>query len=151
GTSRSDSGFSTAVVTGPGQDTGNIVFRWFPPGGISGRVVDQYGEPVESAIIQLVYSRVVAGRKTVNSWGFARTDDRGDYHFGPLPGGTYYLVVSGEPWQNRRNQSIDGAPTMAYAPVYSGNTTDLSRAAPIVLRPAEQARADFTLSAVPGS
>ena len=30
-----------AVITGPGFDTANLVFRWFPPAAITGRVVDR--------------------------------------------------------------------------------------------------------------
>jgi hypothetical protein len=156
-----DSRVGTSIVTGPDHDSSNLVFRWFPPGAISGKIVDEAGEPVESALVQLLASTVLGGRRNVNTMGWVRTDDRGEYRFGPLRGGSYFLAVTGTPWHSRnrghfselslmRPQS-DAPPSLAYAPMYYPSTSDISRATPLVLRPGEEARADFSLSVVSGA
>ncbi len=103
-------------------------------------------------MVQLLWSRVMAGKRMVSTFLWYRTDDRGEYRFWGLPAGTYYLAVTANPWHSPRVSGEAGwAESAAYAPVYSGNTGDRSRAAPIVLRPGGEARADFTLAAVPGA
>jgi hypothetical protein len=143
----------TSVVTGPDQNTGNIVFRWFPRAAISGEILDESGEPVESALVQLLRSTVAAGRRVVSNAGWTRTDDQGEYRFGLVSGGSYYLAVTAEPWYAKANMAgkPDTAPSVAYAAVYYPGTPDISRAAALVLTPGNDARADFTLSPVTGA
>jgi len=59
------SAFGVAIVVDSDQRTDNLVFRLLPPAAISGRVVDDAGEPVENALVQLLGSSVAAGRKRV--------------------------------------------------------------------------------------
>lgn len=143
----------TSVMTSPGQDTSNLVFRWYPVSAISGRVVDESGEPVENALIQLLAERTYAGRRTINTFGWSHTDDRGEYRFGRIVGGTYYLAVTAEPWYTRgaRLRTSDPVSSAAYAPVCYPNTSEPSRAAPIVVKPGEEAKADFSLRTVTGA
>jgi hypothetical protein len=142
----------SSVITGPGQDNSNLTFRWFPVGAIGGRVTDEAGEPVENAIVQLVQSTVAAGRPLTATVGWHRTDDRGEYRFGRLPGGVYYLAVTGKPWYVEQTISPEAdKSSVAYATVYYPSSPEPSRAAPLVLKPGEEARADFSMRAVPGS
>ncbi|MGC4055895.1 MAG: carboxypeptidase regulatory-like domain-containing protein [Paludibaculum sp.] len=75
------SGFGIAVIAGPGQDTANIAFAVHPPSAISGTVLDEAGEPVEDAIVQLMHVRTFAGRKSVYTLAWNRTNDLGEYRF----------------------------------------------------------------------
>src|SRR5690348_5204130 len=52
-------GFGTSIVTGPGQTTDDLTFRYSPPAVISGRVLDDAGEPVRNALVQLLMSRIL--------------------------------------------------------------------------------------------
>jgi hypothetical protein len=137
-----------AVITGPGLDTANLVFRWFPPVSITGRVVDSSGEPVEQALVQLVSSRVVAGQRVTNTTSWSRTDDRGEYRFWQFPAGTYFLTVSGKPWYADRPGAE--AISASYVTAYYGGA-DASRPTPLVLKPGEEAVANFSLATVPGA
>lgn len=101
------------------------------------------------------------------------TDDRGVYRFSHLEPGTYFVVVSAQPWYADKgprfrasrafvivNQS-DGAPPqpepadpqfdVAYPLTYYPNATDASAATPITLKPGDHATADFTLNPVPAA
>ena len=144
---------ASAVITGPGKDTASLVFRWRPVSAIFGKIVDDNGDPVENALVQLIAARVTAGRREITTFGWQRTDDRGEYRFGRIVGGTYYLAVTGTPWyaQRARIGGPDASESMAFAPIYYPNTADPTAAAPLTLRSGEEVRADFTLRAVPGA
>ena len=148
-----DISLGSAVIVGPGHDTANLVFRWFPPGAISGRVVDDSGEPVEGALVQLLRSSVTAGRRITATYRWFRTDDRGEYRFGGIPGGArYYLAVTAQPWyatDNPFRQPAEHSP--AFIPVCYPGTNDPAHAAPLLLKPGEEARADFTLTSAIGA
>jgi len=136
----------SSIIAGPGQDTGNLVFRWFPRGAISGKVVDSTGDPVESALVQLLQSTVSGGRRMVQSRGWKYTDDRGEYRFGLLTGGSYMLAVTGTPWYSTRRAFPETSePVLAFVPTYFPNTNDISQAGILILKPGMDARADFTL------
>jgi len=157
-------GFGVAIFTGPDQDTSNLVFRWFPPGAISGKIIDDRGEAAQGVLVQLIREFVNIGRKTFRSAGYAYTNDLGEYRFSLLAGGTFYLVVTGEPWYTQRTQRapavLDGVPQLqpevpnepapAYAPAYYANALDINGASPLVLAAGAEVKADFTLRTLNG-
>jgi len=154
GMRNADNPFGSAVIVGPGQDTSNLTFRWFPPAAISGRVVDDSGEPVEGALVQLLLSHVAAGRRITATVRWDRTNDRGEYRFGSIPGGRYYLAVTGKPWYAINNFALPPGGQehpVAFTPVYYPNTSDAARAAPLLAKPGDEARADFALTPAAGA
>lgn len=152
-----NSDFGVAVVTGPDQKTDNLTFRWFAPVALEGTVTDQFGEPVEAAEVGLLRIVVLNGRKRVYFYGARYTDDRGQYYFGPFLPGAYYITITGAPWYSR--QAFPGvlrnlrAPQLsaAYAAMYYPATHDARAAAPFLLKPGQEARADFTLDETHGA
>jgi carboxypeptidase family protein len=143
-----------AIVTGPGRDTENIVLRLPPPAIISGKVVDDAGEPVGQALVDLFGFRIVDGRRQLIKDAFKRTDDTGEYRFSALPPGTYFLVVSGVPWYTKFNETHgDEAPRAmthaGYGIRYYPNAADPAAAEPLVLKAGQEAAANFTLLPVP--
>jgi hypothetical protein len=141
-----------AIIAGPDQQTENLTFRWYPPAAISGSIRDSNGETVERALVQLIRARVVAGRRILGTWGWQWTNDLGQYRFAPLPAGTYFLCVTGEPWYSARARPL--TPTeksLAYIPMYYTNSADAAHANPIELQTGDQSQADFVLNTAPGS
>ena len=153
GSRNPDEAFGSAVIVGAGHDTANLVFRWYPPSAIFGKVADGSGEAVESALVQLVRSSVVGGRRVTLTARWTRTDDLGEYRFGYIPAGArYYVAVTGKPWYAVNNPIAgNDERSEAFIPIYYPNTTDVSRAAPLILKPGEEVRADFTLTSTPGA
>ena len=156
-------GFNVALFTGPDQDTSNLVFRWFPLGAITGKVVDDRGEPANGVLVQLIRASVNLGRRRLVSAGWLYTNDVGEYRFYPVTGGTYYLVVTGAPWYATRGRPVfsveDGSVTPvdttnqaspAYAPAYYPNAIDISGASPLSVAPGAEVHADFTLRTING-
>ena len=68
-----------------------------PAGEIRGLVLDEFGEPVERAMVLLL--RVNTGNgspPTVSRAGGGMSDDRGRYRIPRVPAGTYRLLTTGE-------------------------------------------------------
>jgi len=153
GMRKPDSRLGTSIITGPEQDTSHLVLRWFRPAAISGKITDEAGDPVESALVQLLRSVVAGGRRIVRTAGWTRSDDRGEYRFGPASGGEYLVAVTGTPWYSRNALAgrENPEPTLAFAPTYYPNTTDMAGAPILVLKPGQEARADFKMAVVRGA
>ena len=85
GLSAPDALAGVSVFVGPDQHTENLLFRWFPSAAISGKVIDSSGEPIEGALVQLLSSRIIGGRRSITTRGWQRSNDQGEYRFGPFP------------------------------------------------------------------
>jgi protocatechuate 3,4-dioxygenase beta subunit len=60
---------------------------------VTGRVVDEAGEPVVGATVRALRSALISGRPGLSSAGTATTDDRGIYRIGSLAPDRYVIVV----------------------------------------------------------
>jgi protocatechuate 3,4-dioxygenase beta subunit len=146
-------GFGMAVVTGEDQRTDGLIFRLIPRGAIHGRIVDQNGDPVESALVQLYRSGIDGGRRRVRQFTSGYTDDHGEYRFAYLAAGDWYLVASGRPWYTGRLQSTSSSSPLArmgYPATFYPGTRDPRAATPLRLEAGQDLPADLTLSAAPG-
>ena len=161
-----DGQLGSSIIVGPGLNTSNLTFRWYPVGAITGKVVDETGDPVEGALVHLLRSTMSGGRRVTSPFTSARTNDRGEYRFGRLLSGTYYVAVSGAPWYAQNAVRTLGplavpmaVPMAADSPlnrvafrsVYYPNSPTPEHAAPLVLESAGELRADFSLQPAPGA
>lgn len=122
----------TAVTLTAGQSLKSVAIKLVPQAVVTGRVVDEDGDPVSGvtvAILRYTYGR---GPKQLSSVDDASTDDRGEYRFYALPPGRYYVRAT------RRGPGIPATPANAksegetsYVPVYFPNALDPSGAVAI--------------------
>ena len=154
--------YSTAIVTGEGQETGGLVFRLTPGAVLHGVVTGDGGDPMEGAKVMLFerlrdHGRGPGERTTqVNS---TTTDDTGAYDFDNLAAGEYLLAVSAEPWfamhhsGGAARQKVGGdssaALDVAYPVTFFDSVTDESSATRIVLSGGAREEANINLHAVP--
>jgi uncharacterized protein (DUF2141 family) len=158
--------YSTAIILGPDRQPGDLRFELRPGGSISGQVFDDTNEPLRNAQVMLLRQDLRQGKRATWQQGQNVTDDQGHYHFGHLPPGTYFVSVSAQPWyaqhEGRRplagnsapaaaQQAASGDPALdvAYPTTFFLNSTELSAASPITLRPGDAEIADITLRPVP--
>ena len=151
--------YSSAIVTGEGQDTGNLVFRLTPGAVLHGVITADGGDPVEGAKVILFLlphsqnpgSRVAQAAETT-------TDDTGAYDFTDLAPGEYKLAVKAEPWyalyrpvsaSSQRPDSSASALDVAYPVTYFDSTTDEASATRILLAKGSHEQADINLRAAP--
>ena len=152
GTRSLSSGFGISVATGPEFHSDHLVFQLVPPAAIGGRVVDADGEPAEDALVQLFAVRILRGRRSVSFSDYAYTDDRGEYRFGGIADGTYYLAAAGQPWYvGRLRRAIGPLSQMGFATTFYPNVREARSAVALRLKPGQELTADFTLMAAPAA
>jgi 5-hydroxyisourate hydrolase-like protein (transthyretin family) len=156
--------FFTGIAVGPDLDGSNVVFRLVPDAGIEGVVSDDDGEPVRNASVELFQRNKDTGQQRTQVMSNAVTDDRGQYQFGHLATGTYFVAVSARPWYANYNVQPDLPPNadngaraaeekaqldVAYPLTFYPAAEDSASATPIVLHPGDRVTADIAMHAVP--
>ncbi len=116
----------TVLTLEPGAKRSDIDIRMLPQGTVSGRVLDEDGDPMVLVTVQLqkyIYNR---GRKEVVPAASGSTNDLGEYRIFGVSPGTYYLVA-------RAPESFRQSPAqaVAYPPAYHPNSSSIDSAAPL--------------------
>ena len=83
----------TRIVLADRQWIDRADVQLWRPGGVTGRVIDELGEPVVGIPVRVLRQVMVAGRPQVASSSNTTTDDRGVYRIGGLSPGRYYVSV----------------------------------------------------------
>jgi hypothetical protein len=117
---------------------------------ISGRIVDETGEPVAGVTVWVMRSQFYRGRRTlVPATSSARTDDTGQYRVSGLPPGGYLVVAMlRETWV----AGVEKKQVFGYAPTFFPSTATAAEAQRVSL-PAgkEVTNVDIALVAMPAA
>jgi len=145
-------GSGVPLVVTAGQQIRDLTFRIVPLGVISGRVLDDDGEPVQSAGIQVLRFSYATGKRQLLAVAGASSDDRGEYRVFGLPAGRYYLLATlpGNPMSRPIESSALIPEALApFAPMYYPGVTELDSASQLTLpQGAELNDIDFHLQRV---
>jgi hypothetical protein len=153
--------FSTAIVTGAGFETEHLVLRLAPSARLSGKILDESGDPVRQAMVSLYREDRREGVGRILKFQITSTDDQGAYEFAELDAGTYFVSTTATPWYalHPGSSSQPGAETsaaavdqsldVAYPVMYYGDSTEPDDASPIPIRGGDHLQADIHLSPVP--
>jgi protocatechuate 3,4-dioxygenase beta subunit len=152
--------FSTAIVTGAGLDTENLVLRLAPAAVLSGKILDEMGDPVRHATVSIYREDRRVGIGRILKTSADSTDDLGAYEFSSLDAGTYFISVTAKPWYanhphsaesetDNRPSSVDRSLDVAYPITYFGDSTEPDDATPIPIRGGDHLQADIHLNPVP--
>lgn len=155
--------YSSAIVTGEGQDAAHIPFHLDPEAKMHGIITDDAGEPVENATVVLLRrtkdggfgDRLIHMRPT-------QTDDAGEFELWNLYPGDYYVAVTASPWYALHPTALEQtsvasdqqrasvvALDVAYPITWYDGTADEQGAATIHLAPGDTGEANVSLHAVP--
>ena len=132
---------------------------FMPRGGvISGRIVDEFGEPVTDAMVSTMRQTWSNGRRQFQATGrIAQTNDLGQFRLYGLPPGEYYVSAT---LRNVEVMAMDMAlagaapaagsqPTSGYAPTYFPGTTTPANAGRVTVTVGQEAQnTDFALAPV---
>jgi hypothetical protein len=137
----------------PGQETTDLLFQMLPAAVITGKVLDEDGEPLTGYGVSLLRKRPGKSREP-EAFNNERTNDLGEYRFGGLFPGQYMVAVI--PLPDTRNfehlaKESDGAASkqdLNYLVTYYPGTTDSAQASVISLRAGDEMPVNFTM--VPG-
>jgi uncharacterized surface anchored protein len=84
------------------QNLKDVVFKLMPQGVITGRVIDEDGEPLVSVSVQLLMFQYQGGKRQLEPGGATFTDDLGEFRLHHLRSGKYLISAS---WNARRSYS----------------------------------------------
>jgi hypothetical protein len=135
------------VQVGEGAAVGPLDFRLVRGGVVTGRVVDEQGEPAERVQVRTVRSQRAGGQ---TRWiGFSAgdaTDDQGHYRLFGLPPGEYLVLA--EPGDRRYmgSQNVQGVDTDTIS-TYGPGTVNPAEAVKVVVQPGVEAAMDIQLVA----
>ena len=153
--------FSSAIVTGAGVDTESLILRVTPAAIISGRILDEVGDPVRGANVTLYRENREEGRSRITSFRNAQTNDLGEYELTPLPPGNYFVSAKAMPWYATHPQlansgqpvktagSVDQSLDVAYPTTFYPDAVDSERATPIPVRAGDHIDVDLHLRPEP--
>jgi len=161
--------FSTAIVTGAVFDTESLVLRLAPAAVISGKVLDESGDPIRHAMVSIYIDDHSTGVDQIQRFRMAQTDDQGVYELTPLMPGTYFLSATAQPWYavhpssaddpapanakaetpGSASATVDRSLDVAYPTTYYPDVPDADSANPIPIRGGERIDVDIHLNPVP--
>jgi hypothetical protein len=136
-----------AVANGSIVDAADIAM---PKGAsITGRVVDELGDPIAGALINLGLLQRSGNEITfVNAAPSTTTDDRGNYRLGGLSAGRYVVMLNGAVNGWAPNGLPDWKTPIGWVKTYYHDAATLAAATPLALAPGEERNGvDFALIA----
>ena len=152
--------FSTAIVTGAGLETGNLILRLVPAAMISGKILDESLEPVHNATLSLYRENRAYGVSRITPAASDSSDDQGFYEFWPLMPGTYYVSAAARPWYAVHPPSshpggaeisppaVDASLDVSYPTTFYADTTEADTATPVIIKGGDRVEIDIHLEPV---
>ena len=130
---RSNSAAGTQLNLAAGTELKDLIIKMTPQGVIAGKVLDQDGDPVVSAQVQVMRYSYVRSRKQLQPTGGANTNDLGEYRIINLAPGHYYINAT-ERRIFTQAQERPGRPGLVQegsVTTFYPNAVDATNAAPI--------------------
>jgi protocatechuate 3,4-dioxygenase beta subunit len=142
-----------AIKVAPQQEVKDIALQLTPLSVISGKVLNDDGEPLQGANVQTLSYQYQNGVRRLIGTGSGSTDDRGQYRIFDLMPGHYFVVAT----MRALTPAVAGAPEHihstvpeeGYARSYHPGAAEISQASQIDVKPgAEMNGVDFKLRKV---
>jgi hypothetical protein len=115
------------ITVAEGEHVTGINVQLRPLGVISGKVIDEDGEPLPNVTIQALRYDYSRGPKALMQTGNASTDDRGEYRLFDVPPGRYFLRASVGQTTTAPNMKSD-VPETGYSPTFYPGGSDVTQA-----------------------
>lgn len=140
----------TAITLAAGQRLRDLTFKLTPHAVVTGRIVDEDGDPVVHAQVEVRRFGYVQGRRRLMPAGGANTNDLGEYRIHGLAPGRYYISAN----HRLRSMAMMGGTLrvsgsepgeQVYGITYYPGSTDPASAVMVSVGAGAQFRADMTL------
>lgn len=129
---------SRRVSVAEGQTVKGILFKMMPGAVVTGRVIDEFGDPQPRARVALQRYMFRQGKKQLVPAGMDQTDDRGEYRIFNILPGRYYVSATYDDTAWSRRAPRSGAPESSYPAVFYPGVLDAQTAIAFDLRPGEE-------------
>lgn len=140
------------IRVGSGETVPNLRYSLMPQAVLSGRVIDEDGEPIQGVSVRATSGSQRRGRRDFRGMRSNSTDDRGQFRIPEVAPGK--VLLSFEP-RSFMGESLPleqpgGGPPLGYATTYYPGAIDPSQAQPLDVKPGmEISNLDITLRRVP--
>jgi hypothetical protein len=125
------------IKLAPGQTLLDIKIELTPQAVITGRLVNEDGDPWTHASVNMFRSKWSHGHRTIQSFSGEEVNDQGEFRIGQVPPGKYYLAAEPDSgWEMRNRPS--GKDVTTRQPTWYSNSLDLEGATPIIVAPGNQ-------------
>lgn len=140
----------TALSLAAGQSIKDLQLHMLPAAIVTGRVVDEDGDPMANVEVSILHYGYSSGHRELEQQRSERTNDVGEFRIGGLLSGRYFVSASpppdfsSAPPAKEKSENPDKT-DMGYVTTYYPGTTDRSQATPLELHPGDEIPIDFTL------
>jgi protocatechuate 3,4-dioxygenase beta subunit len=138
-----------------GQDVKDQLLRMLPAAIITGRVVDEDGDPMPDVMITVLRRKWPGNRMKFEASGSAQTNDLGEFRVGGLFPGKYYVSAmplpnfqSLLPLPKNTDDRTAPQPDLSYVTTFYPNGVDRAQASPIEVHAGDDMPVDFSLTRV---
>ena len=139
-------GSGRRISVSEGQAVKGLVFKMAPGAVVTGRVLDEYGEPQARAMVNVQRYMFRQGKKQLMPMSSGQSDDRGEYRLFGVPAGRYYLSVQYEDQRWARMAPSAKTQESSYPTVYYPGVLESEMAITLDLRAGEERQGmDFRL------
>jgi protocatechuate 3,4-dioxygenase beta subunit len=132
-----------AITVSPGEELTGLSIKLTPHSIVTGKVLDEDGEPMFGAAVNMMEERYFRGRRTLNGRGSGTVNDLGEYRIAGLQPGRYFIAV--QPRGDYGPAPLHVRPPgeevdRNYVTVYYPGVFEQSQATPLDLEPGQEAR-----------
>jgi hypothetical protein len=125
-----------------GDKLTGIEIKMTPQAVLSGRLLDQDGDPWPRANISVFHSVWKKGRRHIEpaeSIGSPQVDDRGEFRVVGLSPGRYYVLAEPDTnWERQHHPDVNNQPAIRQQPTWYPSAPDVESSVPITLAAGQQ-------------
>ncbi len=116
-----------------------VEIKMVPQAILSGRVLDQDGDPWPRAQVHLFQSVWKKGRRHLEDANTSDVDDRGEFRTSGLSPGRYYVLAQPEAeWEKQHYPDVNNQPAVRHQPTWYPSSSDVESSVPITLTAGQQ-------------
>jgi len=130
---RSSFSSGTPLSVSAGQNIKDLDFKLTPQGVITGKVLDDEGEPVPRVMVSVALQRQIGGRTETMYTGGESANDLGEFRIADLSPGSYVLQAAPEYYGSEPGAAKAGETEETVLPTFYPSATEVSNASPVAV------------------
>jgi protocatechuate 3,4-dioxygenase beta subunit len=136
----------TSITVQPGSDKSDLILRMQPAAIITGKIVDLDGDPMRDVSVMATRAGSIAGARNAHNFGYAGTNDLGEFRISELRAGRYKVTAS-PPQGMRAPDSKDsrGKDQPIYLPTHYPGVLNEDQVVAVEVHPGVESRINFGL------
>jgi len=125
----------------PAQEVKDLLFRLIPSAIITGKILDEDGEPLPEILVSALRQVYLEGKRSLAAETTSQTNDLGEYRLFGLRPGRYFVSAVFPQWSRFAggDESEDAQPSQqGYAKMYYPGTPDAAKAIAVSVKSGEE-------------